>query len=106
KDAERVAGAMGLQLSSLEIQHPETFDRAFEAALLAKIDAFVAVEDYLTSRHPHGGSGARGRAPVRARSDSLSVAVRARRRFRRAGRSRRQPLLRDPGRPAALLNGA
>jgi putative ABC transport system substrate-binding protein len=39
---------MGLQLSSLEIQHPETFDRAFEAALLAKIDAFVAVEDYLT----------------------------------------------------------
>jgi putative tryptophan/tyrosine transport system substrate-binding protein len=48
KDAERVAGAMGLQLSSLEIQHPETFDRAFEAALLAKIDAFVAVEDYLT----------------------------------------------------------
>ena len=48
RDAERVAGVMGLQLSSFEIRGPETFDRVFEAALLAKIDAFVAVEDYLT----------------------------------------------------------
>jgi putative tryptophan/tyrosine transport system substrate-binding protein len=51
RDTERVAQAMGVQLKSLELQGREglaTFDQAFEAALMGQVDAFIAVEDYLT----------------------------------------------------------
>ena len=51
RDTERAARAMGLQLTSLEMQRPrgdEVFGQAFEAALMAQVDALIAVEDYLT----------------------------------------------------------
>jgi putative ABC transport system substrate-binding protein len=51
RDTERVARAMGMQLKSLEVQGRHglaTFEQAFEAALLGQVDAFIAVEDYLT----------------------------------------------------------
>ena len=48
RDTERVARAMGIQVKGLEVQRREAFEQAFEAALFARIDAFIAVEDYLT----------------------------------------------------------
>ena len=51
RETKRVAQAMGVQLKSLEVQGREglgTFDQAFEAALIGQVDAFIAVEDYLT----------------------------------------------------------
>jgi ABC-type uncharacterized transport system substrate-binding protein len=54
RETERVARAMGVQLKSLEVQGREglaTFEQAFEAALMGQVDAFIAVEDYLTFTH-------------------------------------------------------
>jgi putative ABC transport system substrate-binding protein len=51
RQTERVARVMGVQLKSLEVQGREgleTFDRAFEAALMGQVDALIAVEDTLT----------------------------------------------------------
>ena len=50
RETERVARAMGVQLKSFEMQGREglaTFERAFEAALMGQVDAFIAVEDYM-----------------------------------------------------------
>lgn len=47
RDTERIARAIGIQLTSLEVQRPEAFEQAFEAASLGQIDALIAVEDYL-----------------------------------------------------------
>jgi putative ABC transport system substrate-binding protein len=48
RETEKTAKMMGLQLKSLEVLSRRAFDEAFEAALLAQIDALIAVEDYLT----------------------------------------------------------
>jgi putative ABC transport system substrate-binding protein len=47
KDTARRAAAIGVALKSLEVQKPEGFDQAFEAALLAQIEALIVVEDFL-----------------------------------------------------------
>ena len=47
KDTARRAATMGVALKSLEVQRPEGFDQAFEAALLAQIEALIVVEDFL-----------------------------------------------------------
>ena len=47
KDTGKAAVTLGVQLKSFESQRPETLEQAFEAALLAPIDAFIAVEDFL-----------------------------------------------------------
>jgi putative ABC transport system substrate-binding protein len=47
KDTARLAAAKGVALKSLEVQRPEGFDQAFEAALLAQIEALIVVEDFL-----------------------------------------------------------
>ena len=51
RDTERAARAMRVQLKSVELQTRDglsTFDRAFETTLMSGVDAFIAVEDYLT----------------------------------------------------------
>jgi putative tryptophan/tyrosine transport system substrate-binding protein len=48
RDTERVARAMGVQLTRLELQRSEPFEQVFETALLGQIDALIAVEDYFT----------------------------------------------------------
>ena len=51
KETERVARAMGVQLKSFELQGRQGLaglDEAFEAALMGQVDAFIAVEDYVT----------------------------------------------------------
>jgi putative ABC transport system substrate-binding protein len=51
RETERVARVMGVQLKSFELQKREglaMFDQAFEAALMGQVDAFIAVEDYVT----------------------------------------------------------
>jgi putative ABC transport system substrate-binding protein len=54
RDTERAARAMGVRLTSLEMQRvwpsmpAKAFDEVFEAALLGQVDAFIAVEDGLT----------------------------------------------------------
>jgi putative ABC transport system substrate-binding protein len=51
RETERVARVMGVQLKSFELQGREglaTFDQAFEDALMGQVDAFIAVEDYVT----------------------------------------------------------
>ena len=48
RETERVARSMGLQIKSLEVQRGlQEFDQAFEAALMDRVDALIAVEDYL-----------------------------------------------------------
>jgi putative ABC transport system substrate-binding protein len=48
RDADRVARSMGVRLESLEVERPEAFEKAFESALLAQVDALVASDDSLT----------------------------------------------------------
>ncbi len=51
RETERVARIMGVQLKSFELGRGEglaTFDQTFEAALMGQVDAFIAVEDYVT----------------------------------------------------------
>jgi putative ABC transport system substrate-binding protein len=47
KDTEKVAATLGVQLRHLEVRHPEGFAAGFEAALVERIDALIAVEDLL-----------------------------------------------------------
>jgi putative ABC transport system substrate-binding protein len=47
RDTEKAARAMRVQLKSLEVQRPEAFEQVFEAALFGRVDALIAVEDYL-----------------------------------------------------------
>lgn len=47
KDTERLAATLGVQLKHLEVQHPEGFAAAFESALVDRIEALIAVEDFL-----------------------------------------------------------
>jgi putative tryptophan/tyrosine transport system substrate-binding protein len=54
RDTERAARAMRVQLKSVELQTRDglaTFDQAFETTLMGGVDAFIAVEDYLTRTH-------------------------------------------------------
>ena len=48
KDTERVARAMGVKLTRLELQRSESFEQLFETALFGQIDALITVEDYFT----------------------------------------------------------
>jgi len=48
RETERIAGSVGVQLKSVELQSRRAFDEAFEAALTAQVDAIIAVEDHLT----------------------------------------------------------
>ena len=48
RDTERVARALGVKLTRLELQRSEPFEQLFETALFDQIDALIAVEDYFT----------------------------------------------------------
>ncbi len=48
KEIERVAQVIGVQLHSVKTQRPEEFERAFEAALLDRVDALITVEGVQT----------------------------------------------------------
>jgi ABC-type uncharacterized transport system substrate-binding protein len=48
RDTEKAAPAMKVQLRGFEVQRPEAFGQAFEAALMGQVDALIAVEDSLT----------------------------------------------------------
>jgi putative ABC transport system substrate-binding protein len=48
REAEKVAPRLGLELKIFEVASPDLLERAFEAALLARIDALLTVEDSLT----------------------------------------------------------
>ena len=48
RDTDRVARAMGVKLTRLELQRSEPFEQLFETALFDQIDALIAVEDYFT----------------------------------------------------------
>lgn len=47
KDTEELAATLRVQVQHFEVQHPEGFARAFEAALVDRIEALIAVEDLL-----------------------------------------------------------
>ena len=49
RDLEKVARTMGIRLQSVETLRPADFDRAFEAALLERADALIALEGVLTT---------------------------------------------------------
>jgi putative ABC transport system substrate-binding protein len=49
KEIERVAHEIGVQLHSVEARRPADFDRAFEAAILDRVDALITVEGVLTA---------------------------------------------------------
>jgi putative tryptophan/tyrosine transport system substrate-binding protein len=49
KEIERVAHEIGVQLSSVDVRRPADFDRAFEAAILDRVDALITVEGVLTA---------------------------------------------------------
>jgi putative ABC transport system substrate-binding protein len=49
KEIERVAHEIGVQLSSVDARRPADFDRAFEAAILDRVDALITVEGVLTA---------------------------------------------------------
>jgi putative tryptophan/tyrosine transport system substrate-binding protein len=49
KEIERVAREIGVQLHSVDAQRPADFDRAFEAAILDRVDALITVEGVLTA---------------------------------------------------------
>ena len=51
REIEKVARALGIQLKNFEAQRSWDLERAFEAILLAQVDAFIAVEEYLTITH-------------------------------------------------------
>jgi putative tryptophan/tyrosine transport system substrate-binding protein len=48
REIERVAQRIGVQLHSVKTQRPEEFERAFEAALLDRVDALITVEGVQT----------------------------------------------------------
>lgn len=48
QELEKVGRVIGIQLRSVETRRPEELDRAFEAALLDRVDALIAVEGILT----------------------------------------------------------
>jgi putative ABC transport system substrate-binding protein len=48
REIERVAHAIGVQLQSVEVRRPADFERAFEAAILDRVDALITVEGILT----------------------------------------------------------
>jgi putative ABC transport system substrate-binding protein len=48
QDAERVARSAGIQLTTLEVPRADALDKAFEAALMAQVDAFMVMESSLT----------------------------------------------------------
>ena len=50
REIERVAHAIGVQLQSVDARRPADFERAFEAAILDRVDALITVEGVLTSR--------------------------------------------------------
>ena len=47
KNTERLAATLRVQLTSLQVPRPEAVEPAFEAALLGRIDALIAVDDYV-----------------------------------------------------------
>jgi ABC-type uncharacterized transport system substrate-binding protein len=49
KEIERVAHEIGVQLYSVDTRRPADFDRAFEAAILDRVDALITVEGVLTA---------------------------------------------------------
>jgi putative ABC transport system substrate-binding protein len=49
KEIERVAHEIGVQLHSVDTRRPADFDRAFEAAILDRVDALITVEGVLTA---------------------------------------------------------
>lgn len=48
REIEKVAPALGVQLQSLQARRPADFERAFEAAILDRVDALITVEGVLT----------------------------------------------------------
>ena len=49
RDIEKVAPTLGIRLQSVETRRPEDFERAFEAALLDRVDALLVLEGALTT---------------------------------------------------------
>jgi ABC-type uncharacterized transport system substrate-binding protein len=49
KEIERVAHETGVQLHSVDTRRPADFDRAFEAAILDRVDALITIEGVLTA---------------------------------------------------------
>ena len=49
RDVEKVAPTLGIRLHSVETRRPEDFERAFEAALLDRVDALIVLEGVLTA---------------------------------------------------------
>jgi putative tryptophan/tyrosine transport system substrate-binding protein len=49
KEIEKVAHEIGVQLHSVDARRPADFDRAFEAAILDRVDALITVEGVLTA---------------------------------------------------------
>ena len=49
RDVEKVAPTLGIRLQSVETRRPEDFERAFEAALLDRVDALLVLEGVLTA---------------------------------------------------------
>lgn len=47
KQIEPAARSAGLSITTLEVNRPWEFDRAFETALVGQVDALVATDDYL-----------------------------------------------------------
>ena len=48
REIERVASVIGVQLHSVDARRPGDFERAFEAAIMDRVDALIAVEGILT----------------------------------------------------------
>ena len=48
REIERVAQAIGVQLHSVDARRPADFERAFEAAIVDRVDALITVEGILT----------------------------------------------------------
>jgi ABC-type uncharacterized transport system substrate-binding protein len=49
RDLEKVAPAMAIRLQSVSTMRPADFERAFEAAVLERVDAVIALEGVLTT---------------------------------------------------------
>ena len=72
RETEKIARAMGVQLTSLELPRAwpsmpsKAFDEVFEAAMLGQVDALIAVEDYvmLSDRARLVGFAAMSRLPA------------------------------------------
>ena len=48
KETEMIASALGIQLQRLDVNRPWDLERAFEAAMLGRVEALITVDDYLT----------------------------------------------------------